>query len=903
MRLLHRLASIARWVFRRNAVERDLDDEMQAFVEMSAAAKAKAGVSWADARRLALLELGGIEQAKERVRTYRHGARLDELGRDFRYGGRMLVKTPAFTTVVVLTLALGLGANTAIFSVVHSVLLRPLPYAHSERIVRVVETIAPREGTAAPPRTTAPLPAGALHELRGRIQTLSHVGMYIPVFWTLTENGESTWAVGARVSPAALHAFGASPLVGRLFTDEEEQEGRDAVLLLSHRMWRQRFGGDADVLGRMVTLEGRQYAVVGVMPSDFRFPDGTADYWVPFVAPRSGPRASQRLPLMVRVRDDVPIESARAELTSALLQVRGDGAATEPSPLVSLLPPRDLVSAPIRPALLVLFWAVACVLLIACINVSNLLLARSQMRQREYAMRVALGATRGRLVQQALAESLLLAFVGGAAGIVLAYGGLALLRMLAAGVARRDVGPSTVLPRLDEIAIHAEVWLYAAGLCLLTTIVFGLGPALRASIARSAVILRDSRDGTAAGRIRSGFGGHGALVVAEIALATVLLVGGGLLIRSFLNLTTLDLGFNPANVLTLQLALPPGRSEADLKALGERVAERLRTLDDVEAVGYTETLPMIPSGRMVALRFTPEMPKLTRPPALGADRPDLADGRAVSGGYMEAMGIRLIEGRSFAAAEQAGTARPLLINQRLARSGLLGPQPIGRQVYAMGRRPWEVVGIFEDVRQFDVSRAPGQQVLMDISQITDPLNLSFGLYFAIRVNGNLTPLASGVRDIVRQIDASAIVENVGPMGELVAHSTSRPRFYAVLMGVFAALAVLLAAVGIYGVLNYAVVQRTREIGIRMALGASLWATIGGVARQAAILVACGLTIGAAASVAASRWLDGLLFGLTPSDPGTFVVALVFFAIVAAIAVVMPGYRAGHIDPVRALRCE
>jgi putative ABC transport system permease protein len=727
--------------------------------------------------------------------------------------------------------------------------------------------------------------------------------MHIPVFWTLTENGESTWAVGARVSPAVLHAFGVSPIVGRLFTDEEEQESRDAVLLLSHRMWRQRFGGGADVLGRTVTLEGRGYAVVGVMPADFWFPDAGAGYWVPFVAPRSGPRAQQRLPLTVRVRDDVAVESAQAELISLLPQVRDEAAAIERPPLVSLLPLCDLVTAPIRPALLVLFWAVACVLLIACINVSNLLLARSQTRQREYAMRVALGATRGRLVQQALAESLLLAFAGGAAGIVLAYGGLALLRMLAGGVARRDVGPSTVLPRLEEIAIQGEVWLYAAGLCLLTAIVFGLAPALRASGARPAELLRDSRDGTVAARIRSGFGGHGALIVAEVALATVLLVGGGLLIRSFVNLASVDLGFNPTNVLTLQLALPPGRSEAELKALGERVAERLRALDGVEAVGYTESLPMIPSGRMVPIRFTPEMPRSTRPPGFGPDRPDLADGRAVSRGYVRAMGMRLIEGRSFAAAEQAGTARPLLINQRLARSGLLGPQPIGRQVYALGREPWEVVGIFEDVRQFDVSRAPEQQVLMDIGEIADPLNRSFGLYFAIRVNGSLTPLASGVRDVVRQIDTRAMVENVGPMRELVTHSTARSRFYAVLMGVFAALAVLLAAVGIYGVLNYAVVQRTREIGIRMALGAPLLATIGGVARQAAILVATGLTIGAAASVAASRWLEGLVFGLTPLDRGTFVLALALFASIAAIAVVLPGHRAARIDPVRALRCE
>jgi putative ABC transport system permease protein len=889
---------------RRRRNDEDFKHEIDAHIALETDRLIAEGLDPDEARQTALRAFGNRTRAEERFYESGRTIWLDQLAQDVRHAWRTFLRTPGFTAAAVTTLALGIGANTAIFSVVYAVLLRPLPYASTDRLVRVVETIAPRVGSSGPTRRTAPVGAADLTALRSRARTLSHAGIHIPVFWTLTERGESSRVVGARVSPDLLLAFEVSPDLGRLFEADEENDGRDAVILLSHQMWQQRYGGESSVLGRSITLEGRDYSVVGVMPARFQFPDATTGFWVPFVAPRAGPRAQQRLPLTARIRDGVSPDEALTELTALLPQVRSDPAPPNaPPPVLTLSPLIDLVVAPVRPALTVLMGAVGLVLLIACVNVANLLLARSHARRRDHAIRTALGAGRGRLARQAVTESLVLATLGGLAGIVLAFGGLQLLRMLAGGLARRDLGPSTALPRLDEIGIDGTVWLYTIALSAATGLVFAALPALGRSQIQPGQFLRDSGGSGVSGfSLLRGQRMHGLLIVTEVAMAMVLFVGAGLLTRSFANLATVKLGFEPANVLTFQLSLPPARSEPELKALGELVSERLRATESVVAVGYTESLPMIPSGRMVPLRSTPDPPPLSPlPPAFGPARPDLADGRVVSHDYLRAIGIRIIEGRGFEDSDRAGQPRALLINRRLARSGLLGEKPVGQQIYAIGREPYQVVGVFEDVRQFSVSVEPEQQVLMNMRQVIEPLNLSLGLYFAIRVEGSSVPLTSALPGVIRQLDSQAMVENIRPMAELVSYSTSRQRLYAVLMGIFAGVAVALAAIGIYGVLVYAVVQRTREIGIRMALGAEAWTTIALICRQAAVLVALGLAIGVAVAVSLSRWLEGLLFGLTAFDAVTFVAVASLFAIVAALAAVGPARRATRVDPVTALR--
>jgi putative ABC transport system permease protein len=716
------------------------------------------GVEPSAARDLAVRRFGNATSVRERYYESRRLLWLEHVRQDVRYAITSYLRTPGFTAVVVATLALGIGATTAIFSVVNAVLLRPLPYA-DDRIVRIVET-APTPGSAAP-RRGSPLGVVDVARLRERAPTLSHVGIHIPVFWTLTEGGESMHAVGARVSPAILAALDVRPVLGRLFEEKEEQAGHELVIVLSHAMWRQRYGASADVLGRTVMLESKGYVVVGVMPPDFRFPDASTDYWVPFVVPASGPRAQQRLPLTARIKDGVSIDAAASEIATLLPEVRTDAQPNNPAARLELIPLLDLVITPVQPALSVLAGAVGFVPLIACANVASLLLARGRARRRELAVRAALGAGRARLVAQALTESLLLASIGGAAGLALAFGGVQLLQALAGSLSRRDLGPTAALPRLDEVGIDASVWMFTLLISLVTGIVFGLVPALRAGRLRAPQVLRDGPNASASGfNLLRGQHVHGLLLVGEVSMAVVLLVGGGLLIHSFVNLSRVDLGFVPDNVLTFQLSLPPNRGEQELTALGELVAERLRSTPGVVAAGYTESLPMIPSGRMVPLRRTPELPPLRgAPPAPGAFPPDVADGRVVSRDYPQAMGIRIIEGRTFVASDRLGQPRALLINRRLARSGLLGDRPLSQQIYGFGREPWQVVGIFDDVRQFSVGADPQPQVLMDMRQVAEPLNLSLGLYFAVRLEGSMTPLASTVRGAVRQIDSQAIVEH------------------------------------------------------------------------------------------------------------------------------------------------
>ena len=842
---------------------------------------------------------------------------MDSLLQDLRYAARTLRRAPGFSAVAIVTLALGIGANTAIFSVVNAVLLRPLPYADADRLVRIVGSVAPTDTLQGPARRVAGMTVADIAPFRAETKTLSHVGFYIPVPVTLVAGDEAIRLEGTRIAVDGLAMLGIRPIVGRIFEPKEEVSGGDAVIILSYPLWQRAFAGAADVVGRSLTLDGRAYTVVGVMPRGFDFPDAQSQFWVPFVASQFGRVGGSPI---ARLKDGVSIEAATAEVSRLVPQVRatreGTSASAPRGPAgYELVRLQDLLVSPVRPALMVLTVAVGFVLLIACVNVANLLLARTASRRREIAVRIALGAGRGRLLAQTLTESLLLAVAGGIGGTALAYGGVRLLQMLGAALPRRDIGPGVGLPRLDEIAIDARVLMFTLAVSIATGIAFGVMPALRRAGPNPMQALREGGGTAGAGfNLLRARRGQGLLVVAEIAMATMLFLGGGLLIRSLANLSNVDPGYDATHLLTAQVSMTGRQSSAaQLTTFADDVVDRLRQVPRVRGVAYARQLPMVRFGQIALLRTTPAMPQPmpTLPPP-GARRPaDMPDVRVVSRDFLRVMGIRIVAGRGFGDQDSAGRPQVLLINRTLARSGILGDNPIGKQIYALlvGQMPWEVVGVVDDVHQFDLDREPDPQIFIDYRQEPPPPVPRLAgspppaPYFAVRTDGSPMPVAADLRRIVQEIEPQAAVDNVATMEQIVANSLARPRLYAVLLGIFAGVAVALTAIGIYGVMAYSVAQRTREIGIRMALGAYRHDVMRLVLAQSVAVTAIGIIAGVAAAAALSRYLRGLLFGLTPLDPSTFVGVAVTFAAIAVAAAYVPARRATNVDPLVALRCE
>jgi predicted permease len=827
---------------------------------------------------------------------------------DATYALRVVRRSPGFAAVAVLTLALGIGANTAIFSVVNAVLLRPLPYPESERIVRLFENVVPPGAGAATPRRMAALSVSELEAFGSHSKTVSGVGVSFPTIRTLTGGGAAARLIGTRLTPSIFSMLEARPALGRPLQPEEAVAGADAVIILSHSSWQRYFGGSATVVGQTAILDGKPHTIAGVMPAGFAFPDPDTEFWMPFVA---APSDTRRLQVTARLQRGVTMAAAVDEMASVVPQLRNEAQGTAPRlpagvPRFEIARLLDLTVAPVRPALLLLAGAVGFVLVIACVNVANLLLARTADRQREMAVRLAVGARRSRLIRQTLTESLLLAVAGGVAGVGLAYGGVRLLQTLGASLPRRDLGPATSLPRLAEIEIDGTVLLFTVLVSILTGVLFGLAPAMRLSGSQRMTALRAGASAGASGfNLFRGHRVHGLLVIVEIAMAMVLSIGGGLLIHSFVKLSQVDLGYDPSHVLSFQVSLPDGKTDLQLRQLADRLADRLRAVPQVRTVGYVEALPnTMASGRFVALRTTPQMPASIRRPMPGAFPAETPDTRFVSQDFLSSLGIQPVAGRTFGESDGVGQPRVLLINETLARSGLLGPTPLGRQVYALGDQPWEVVGIVEDVRQFGPAQRTDPQLFIDFRQVPESERLAgVGLYFTVRVDGDSTALVPTVRTISRELDSQAIVDNVAPLEQLVSNAIARPRLYAVLLGMFAAVALLLAAIGIYGVMAHAVTRRTREIGIRVALGARRSAVMGLILRQSLVLTAVGIAAGAGGALVLTRSLEQMLFGMKPLDATTYVGVAVLFTAVAAIAAYVPARRATQVDPLIALRYE
>jgi putative ABC transport system permease protein len=889
---LRAVVSKLTFVLARRRFDEDMRMEIDAHLDSLTEFYRRQGMSPDEAYIAARRQFGNVVLLSQDIREMNSVDWIEHTIQDVRHALRQLVRSPAFAGIVIATLALGIGSTTAIFSVVEAVLLRPLPYPEANRVVRIIERRGDQTNEIGYQQSLAGIWTRDMPALRAQTPTLSHIGVYSAVLARVTiDSGSPLRLEGSRISPSVFDMLGVRPALGRVFLAEEEAASAEPVVVISYSMWQQHFGGQANVLGRSIDVGGTAATIVGVTPQAFQFPDANSLYWLPYTL---GGRM-QRLAPMARLADGATIETASANIDAVLQQIRkteprapGPASTTGVSRFEVRTIQENLV-APVQPLIVVLAAAVAFVLLIACVNVTNLLLNRNAIRRQELALRVALGASPGRVVRYVLTETLLLAMAGGAAGVLLAFGTVSLLRTLGTSLARRDLTPGVSIPRLEEIGIDGTALLFSVAITLCVGLLVGLLPIVRYGLARHVNALKESLSGVASVHAGPSRRGRAALLVAQTALATMALIGGGLLVHSFLKLANVDPGYDPNHLLTFTVrasspAWPVPRSE--------EVTDRLRALPGVTAAGYAELLPMVRFRTGGPLTPAQPMPEGTPPP------PTPIDMRSVSHEFVTAMGMRIVEGRDLRQDDE----RAVVMNETLARSGFLGPRALGQQVMVGGHPdPFEVVGIVADVRQYGLDQDPDPQVFVDARQL--PPGNPGSPYFAVRVDGPALNYVASVRDAVREIDLSGVIDNVATMQQIVANSLSRPRLFAVLAAAFAIVAAFLAAIGVYGVTAYSVTQRTRELAVRLALGARPTELLLMVIRQGVVWTVVGLFIGVAASIALSRYLQGVLFGITPVDPTTFAVVSALFLVVAILATFIPARRIARVDPLVALRTQ
>jgi len=923
---LARLRSFKRNTLQRALVERELADEASSVCELLAEEKMRQGMAPAAARRSARLELGGVEPWKEQVRAVRSGAWLEAFGRDVGHGVRILRKNPGFALVAVLTLALGISANTAIFSVVSAVLLRPLPYPDAQRLV-MAWTLAPGEGfsrsPSAPPdfrewrRQAAAHPVdGGRRAAEGRVFT--GMGAFALVDLNLSGAGREPERVqAARVSASLWPTVGVRPARGRLFLDEEEQFGRHREAILGDGLWRRRFGGSPEIVGRSIDLDGQGYTVVGVMPEGMPFFDNSppVDLWVPLAfapADNFNTRNNRFLSVVARLGPGIRLEQAQAELSLVARRIELQDRANAGYGAL-LVPLREQVVGKVRTVLLVLFGAVGCVLLIACANVANLLLGRAAARAREFAVRSSLGAGRGRLFRQLLLENLPLGLLGGAMGIALAWCGQRLLVTW--------LLPAK-FPRFNAIAIDGEVLAFTLAVSLLTAAVFGLAPALHTLRQGPHEALREGGRGMSPGQRRRRL--RGSLVVAETALTLVLLLGAGLLVKSFAVLRQLDPGFSAARVLTMNVPLPESKyplptlrrpSPDRAMAFFDQVLERVAALPGVQAVGIGSQLPLgvgVGWGKYFYVDPADGHPL----PGSLAEVPTVLF-KLASPGYFRALGCRLRAGRLFTAQDTPSSLPVAVVNETFARRWFAGQDPVGKRLVmdapanllpppepgavAVPRRT--IVGVVADVKNTRMNLPTQPEVYAPVAQ-----NVGEGwanaMALIVRTAGTEPAgLLPAVRAQVRAVDPDQPVTDAATMEEHLERSLSQPRFGMLLLSLFAGVALLLAAIGVYGVVAYEARQRTHEIGIRTAIGARPAHILRLIVGDGLRLSLLGAALGIAAALPATRLLASLLYGVGPYDPLTFLAMPAGLVAAAALAAWLPARRALRLDPVAALRHE
>jgi putative ABC transport system permease protein len=798
--------------------------------------------------------------------------------RDLRYALRQLAKAPGFTAAALLTLALGIGACTAIFSVVNSVLLRPLPYPESDRLVVLRETNPPKF----PEFSVAP---GHYFAWQKQSQSFASLASSRGSPYNLTGLGEPVRVRGERITANYFPTLREQPALGRGFLPEEDAPGKDQVVILTHGFWQRQLGGRAEVLNQTIQLNGQAFTVVGIMRQGFA-PNSRTEIFTPaaFEAKEHENYGGHYIRVLGRLKPGVTLAQAQAEMSTI-----ADGLARQfPDSSqgwgVKVTPMLDATLGDVRPTLFALLGAVGFLLLIACANVANLLLARATARAREIAVRAALGAGRWRIIRQLITESVLLAVLGGLLGMLVAQWGVSALLSLA---------PDS-LPRAKEIAVDGRAFAFSCALALITGVLFGLVPAFHATRVDLADTLKEGGRGSSEGghrhRLRS------ALVIAEVAIALVLLVGAGLLVRSFARLQEVNPGFRPQGALAVSVSLPPKRYPDDAKqaAFAEQAIARLAALPGVTSVGMSSVVPF--SGSDINYGFKID----GRPPVPPQDMPSIVY-YAVSPDYFKAMGIPLLRGRVFDARDRAGALPVAIVGESLVKKHFPGEDPIGKRIHVTnGPETWrQIVGVVGDVRHYRLDDDGGNpQFYEPFAQRPDD-----SLTFVVRAAGPTAALPAASRAAIYAVDSDQPIASMEPLTKWVDQSIARQRFAMFLFAVFSAVALLLAAVGIYGVMAYSVGQRRGEMGIRMALGAQRGDVLGLILRQSARLIALGLAAGLAGAFLLTRLLATMLYGVSARDPATFAAIAALLAVVAAVACLLPAHRATKVDPMTALRAE
>ena len=816
--------------------------------------------------------------AKEDCRAAWGVLLLETMCQDLRFGVRTLAKSPGFTAAVVLVLAVGIGVNTAVFSIVDSVLLRPLPYKDSERLVWFWET-DPRQGTAEM-RVSPP----TFLDWQTSQHSFEELSAFSEGSFTLTGAGEPESIKYAGVTASFFPLFGMTPSAGRVFMREDDRAGGERVVILSHQLWRTRFSSDPNVIGKALTLDGGSYTVVGVAPAGFNYPADT-QAWTPLapqIADALTIRGAHYLAVLGRLKRGVTLAQAGEEMNSITRRI-AEADASYAGYGVRLVPLQQRLVGEVRPALLILLAAVVLVLLIACANVANLLLARAAARRREIAIRQALGASRRRVVRQLLTESLILALAGGAFGLLLAHWGLD----LALAFSPQE------LPRADEIAVNSQALLFALASAVVTVFLFGLTPALVASKPGSVPSLKEG--GTVAGGDVRGTRLRDVLVVSELALTLTLLVGAGLMLKSFNWLMRVDPGFNPQGVISFRISLLSSRypEKYQQAAFFGQLLERVRALPGVSSAGLGKNLPV--SGQNMSSPLLVEgLPKPS------ADKSPPVQSVTVDPGYVTTLGMRLTKGRDFTAEDGANATPVAIVNEALARRFFPGEDPLGKSVRTLFGQPTyrEIVGVVADVRHARPGAAAPPQIFVPFAQSPSP-----SMTLVVKDGGDPTPVITAVRGAVSAIDKDQAIDKISTMEGLLSESVAQPRFYAFLLTSFAVIALLMAAAGLHGVISYAVARRTHEIGVRRALGAQPWDVYKLFLGQAVRLGLIGTGAGVLAALALTRLLTRLLFGVAATDPATFAVVPLGLIVVAVAACYLPARRATKVDPLVALRYE
>ena len=882
-------------------IRRDVDAELQFHIDARTEALVRDGTSPEVARQLALEEFGDIEDAREYIRRVdrdiEHQRRrkdyMSELRQDLAYGLRTLRRAPTFTLTAILTIALGVGANTAIFSVVHGIVFKPLPFPQPEQLVRVWSANPGADSRQ------APVSVLDLDDWRAQRSRIADIGG-----WWFADGGSGVDLTGtgdpqrlsvAFVTPGFFPTLGVRPLLGRLpREDEMVRGGDDKVIVLTHGFWQRRFGSDSSLVSKTITLNGEPYRVTGVMRPDMRFPSDRVEAWIPYstIPDAAIPhvRPVRILDVVARMKAGTSVAQASQEMNAITARL----AATYPEDAnwseATVMPLTDAITGNVRRGLIALLGAVGFVLLMACVNVASLLLARSTIREREVALRLSLGATPGRVVRQMITESVLLSLIGGAVGVAGATFGSRALLTLAAGQ----------LPRTSEVGLDMTVLLFALIASIVTGILFGLAPALRARGTDLQTALREAGRGLVSGsgqRLRTG------LVVTEVALAVVLIVGAGLMTRSFIQLLRVDLGFRPEKLLAVNFTINTTRHPGFLYRQYYRdVIDRVRVLPGVTSAGAVKDAPFRGNGERVG--FVPE--GLT----MGAgEQPPAAPMIHVSDGYFATIGARVLQGREYSYDDGALRApspdsqpvfagtRALVVNRALAEQYFPGVNAVGKTI-RFGQTGFPIIGVVENIRQTTIEEPVQPTIYMN-----NMMNSRVRVTLVARTRGEPLSMAAAVRDAIWSVDREQTITSISTFDQMVGEAVARPRLLTVLLGLFGTLGLALGAVGLYGVLSYLVSSRQREIGVRIALGAPRSTVLGMVVRRGLAMAAIGTAIGLVAAFSLTRYLRDVLFGVETTDPMTYGLVVVSMLVVAGLASAIPARRAATVDPAIAFRSD